>query len=869
MAGMDLDAILQDLERRFSAPLPDFYRRRIIFWHDEERQFADRLDEIHLPNVKLAVMTGSNSFAVKKLLSVDDRDSDYLVYCPLVYQDPEDNWLLNMELYSGEPFRADLTSVWMDELSIPQAPRLREVVKRYQTFFNNKERRAKLAAVKGELDTPMGLLLGMMAVQCGVRKGTFDAVLRAVLSAGLEKESNPAHQNMVRYGTDGVFWNMVRQGAGYGEETPSLARLAAHLLLTAATLTLGQGALAGLDDLIDIPHQAFCYDFVSEWLHSEQADKLKEIACIVETEMRLPQRFMGLELEDIVGTECFPCVNECILYKLMTEIGNNIIEAETIAATVEKRRSCAWYGDVKHYFDALLRVANMQTFFMAHSDGFHTVEPQNVWRAYTDEYYQMDTYYRQFHLAYGESLKLYNEALTELMNHVKDRVEGLYVTWFLGNLSGQWTGICEEHLAEYGYVLDIPRQENFYREWVRKADSRVFVVISDALRYEVAASLADQLRRETQSQVRLGSCQGLFPTVTPFGMAALLPHKELSVECRGDRVAVLADGMSTGSGDRDRVLKSAEPSGVALQYKSIIGMKRQERSALVKGKEVIYIYHDAIDEASHTADSMVFPACDDAIDQLKNLVRIIVNEFGGTNILITADHGFLYTYSPLTEDDKVGRESFNGREVECGRRYVITEKGAAPEYLMPVKLLGGTADLDAFTPRENIRIKMKGGGMNYVHGGVSLQEMVVPIIEYHYLRNESKEYQRNRSRYDTKPVTLSLLSSSRKISNMIFSLNFYQDEPVGANREGCTYRIYLTDSYGKKISDEQRVFADKTSLDNQERIFRCNFNLKPARYDNKAIYYLVIESESGVPKPVQIEFHIDIAFAVDDFNFFG
>ena len=54
---------------------------------------------------------------------------------------------------------------------------------------------------------------------------------------------------------------------------------------------------------------------------------------------------------------------------------------------------------------------------------------------------------------------------------------------------------------------------------------------------------------------------------------------------------------------------------------------------------------------------------------MKNLVRIIVNEFGGTNVLITADHGFLYTYSPLSEDDKVGKTSFNGMAVEYGRRY--------------------------------------------------------------------------------------------------------------------------------------------------------------------------------------------------------
>lgn len=869
MGSMDLDIIIQDLERRFAAPLPDFYQRRIIFWHDEERQFEGRLDEIQLSNAKLAVMTGSNSFAIKKLLTVDDASSNFLVYCPLTYKEQEDNWMLNIELYSGEPFRADLVSIWMDELSIPQTPRLREIVKQYQVFFNSKERRAKLAAVKGKLDTPTSLILSIMAAQCGIKKGTANAVLQAVLSNGLENDANSAYQKMVQYGTDSAFWNMAKQGTGYEEDDPSLARLAVHILLTAATSTMRQEDLAGLEGFIAVPHQAFCYDFISEWIHSEDSGKLKEIAHAVEDEVRLPQRFMGLEVDSLLNTECFPCINECILRKMMTEISDHIIDVETITATVEKRRTCAWYDDVKHYFDALLQVANMQAFFKAHSAGFHTVEPRNVWKEYTTDYYQMDTYYRLFHRAYGESLKLYNETLTDLMNQVKDRVEGLYVTWFLGNLSSNWTGICEEQLAEYGYVLDVPRQENFYKERVKKADSRIFVIISDALRYEVAVALADQLRRETQSKVQLSSCQGIFPTITPFGMAALLPHKELSAEVKGERVAVSADGMPTASGDRDKVLKAANPSSVTLQYKSIIGMKRPERSALVKGKEVVYIYHDCIDESSHTSDSMVFPACDDTIDQLKNLVRIIVNEFGGANILITADHGFLYTYSPLAEDDKVGKESFNGQDVECGRRYAIMQKGAAPGYLMPVKFLDGKTEYDAFTPRENIRIKMKGGGLNYVHGGVSLQEMVVPVIEYHYLRNDSKEYQRNKSRYDTKPVTLSLLSSSRRISNMIFSLSFYQNEPVGANREECIYRIYLTDSYGKKISDEQRVIADKTSPDNQDRTFRCSFNLKSAKYNSKDLYYLVIESEAGVPSPVRIEFQIDIAFAVDDFNFFG
>ena len=158
-------------------------------------------------------------------------------------------------------------------------------------------------------------------------------------------------------------------------------------------------------------------------------------------------------------------------------------------------------------------------------------------------------------------------------------------------------------------------------------------------------------------------------------------------------------------------------------------MKRTERQALVKGMDVVYIYHDKVDEASHTSDSMVFPACEDAITEIKNIVRIICNEFGGTRIYITADHGFLYTYSPLTEDDKVDRAGFVNRVLEYGRRFALMQKNSNPDYLIPVKFLDGRSDMDAYAPRENVRIKMNGSGLNFVHGGISLQEMVVPVIE--------------------------------------------------------------------------------------------------------------------------------------------
>lgn len=864
---MDSDKIIQELNQRFAAPLPEFYKRRIVFWYDEDGEFRERLDEIALNNAKLVALTGTNNFAVKKLLAVDDTTNNYLVYCPLSYEKPEDNWLLDIEMYSEE-FRADLISIWMDELGIPSTPAMRKQVKDYRKYFNAKTRRDKIASQSKTPTVPAQLHMAVMGALGGLRDVSPAAIMKEVLKAGMDINTNYLYREFVNYGADKAFWSMVKQGSGYESDQSDIAMLATHMLLTATTRTMRLEYLAGLDGFISSPHQAFCFDFISDWLHAEDQEQLIEIAKSVEDELKLPQRFMKLEVSDLVDTEVFPCLDEVILIKLMTEISDHIINVDEIKRTVEKRRTCVNYEQFKDYYEGILQVANMQAFYKEHTTGFHSAEAKKVWKEYTSEYYVMDTYYRLFHKSYGESLKVYNSDLHDLFRSVMEKVEGLYKNWFLGQLGGNWSSVCSEELAKYGRIMEVPQQTDFYRNRIKNADSRVFVVISDALRYEVAASLAEQLRRETQADVKLQDVQGIFPTITKFGMAALLPHKELEVELHGEVLKVMADGVSTDAGHRDKILKAEKPNSVAVKYNDLVNAKRADRSSMVKGMDVVYIYHDTIDEASHTADTMVFPACDDAIQELKNLTKIICNDFGATHILFTADHGFLYTYSPLTEDDKIDQSGFVNRIVEYGRRFAIMMKDSNPDYLQKVEFLGGNSEYDAFAPKENVRIKKLGGGLNFVHGGISLQEMVVPIIDYHFLRNQSKQYQRNQKKYDTKPVEVSLLSATHKVSNMIFSLNFYQKEPVGDNREAATYQLYFTDSNGKQISDIAKIIADKTSDNGQERTFRCSFNLKSLKYDNKEIYYLVIADADGLVVSRE-EFQIDIAFAVDEFDFFS
>lgn len=869
MALPDSEKVIQELNRRFAAPLPEFYQRRIIFWYDEDRDFEEKIQsgEIELANAKLVVLDETNNFEIKKLLTHDDKISNFCVYCPVTYPD-EKNWLLPVQLYSEE-FRADLISIWLDEMEIENTAILRKTVKDYRQFFKTKAHRTKIANLNQKITAPVHLHKAVIAVLCGVKNTGPNLLIRTVLRAGIVQEQNGIYRSLVKFGADQIFWQMAAQVTGYWEETPDLGRLSCHILMTAVTRTMRMDNLVGLDSFISIPHQSYCYDFISEWMHSDEVSELYGIAREVEDELRLPARFSQLPIEELVETEIFPCINECILKKLMVDIIDQRINVDAITQTVEQRRTMIWYDRVQNFYEGVLEVVHMQKFYLDHVSGFHTVEPHNVWKEYATDYYRMDTYYRMFHVAFGKSLNSSNPLLDDLFKHVADNVEGLYANWYLNDLCSDWANAATDSLKKYGRILEVPQQKDFYRTNVENADARVFVIISDAMRFEVAATLSEELRRETQAEVKLTSCEGIFPTVTKFGMAALLPQKNLTTELKSNGVlGVLADGQSTDAQYRDEILKKANPKSVALKYKNLIQMKRAERSALVKGMDVVYIYHDKIDETSHTDETLVFSACNDAISEIKNMVRIIVNEFSGTRIFITSDHGFIYTYKPLTEDSKVDKTTSSADDVEVDRRYLITRKGVEPEYLLPVKFLDG-AQYDAFAPIGNIRIKKKGGGLNFVHGGISLQEMVVPVIDYHYMRTDSVGYQKNKKKYDTKPVTLSLLSASRKISNMIFSLNFYQKEAVGDNREAANYLLYFVDSEEKQVSDTQRVIADKRSNNNQDRTFRVSFNLKSMKYNNKENYYLVIADESGLQLPQREEFQIDIAFAVDDFDFFS
>lgn len=865
---MELQEILNDLKKRFEKDYLEFYNRRIVIWMDQDKEFEDAIDDIEIEDVKVLKMKEDNKFQVKKTLCCDDTESDYLLYCPLYFEKNEDNWIMDIFKYSEE-FRADKVSIEIAEMELMDTVVIRREVKKYKKFFNAKKRRDDIRKVANRIDNPGKLILAIMAsiAKCEMVPGE---VIREAIKAGTNKNENPIYQEFVNYEIEEAFWTLCFQGTGYNEEEREIKNLFVNILLTAASRNIDKEAFIGLDQFINSAHETFCFQFVEDWIRDSKDKYLfRKLSRDVEDEINLYERLKKIDIVNYEKSESFLAVDEAILHKMMENIKNDIIDPEMLIKTLDGRRVTSWYSEFEHYYEGIYYMAKMKEFYNKNQASFHEIEAKKLWKSYADYFYRMDTYYRKFQRAFQESLKNSNIRLDDAFKAGVERAEGIYKHWFLDDLLTNWCNVAGGELENNGCISEILQQKDFYRDNIRNAKTKMFVIISDAMRYEVAKELSEDLIREMQCKVEMKNMEGIFPTITPFGMAALLPKKELSVEIKNESLSVLADGEYTGSNYREKILKKENEASVVLKYDELIQMKRDERKEKVKGMDVVYIYHDRIDEAGHGTGYDAFSACDTAIDEIKNLVKIIVNEFSGVNIMITSDHGFIYTYEPFTEEDKVEKVGFEGA-VEVGRRYAIMDEVAEPKYLMPIKFMDENSGLKGFAPRENIRIKKQGGGINFVHGGISLQEMMVPLISYRHLRNDNKEYQRNKSRIDVKPVELKVLSNIRKISNMIFNMSFYQSEMLSETREAANFTLYFVDEYGKKISDEVRIIADRNnSEDDTDRRFDVRFNLKAGKYDSKKSYYLMIIEELGKLVPEKIEFSIDIPFATGEYDFFS
>lgn len=835
---------------------------RVVVWHDPDGEFAESVEGLDLPGIELMVESENELFSLKRALNEDLAGRRILLYRPRE-RHLEGDWLADVEVRST-PFSADYASIQLRELGAADTPEMRSELKARKRWLSKKANVQKLLALRDSFAVPQELELAIMAVVLGAVAADPVPVLVRYLSDAREQGGVEALAPLEAAGVEDSFRAAVRAWTGFEGDVTDAAALSQHVLLSAFSRTAPAGVLVGLERCFSPGNADLCHEVFRTWLASDDRATLLDACVEVEAACWLEDRLAEAALPELLSMGVFPCVDAVILRRLFSAVCDPSSNDDVLAA-VGVRRGFAWYEELSCYYVGVTQAARMRRFWREHPEGLAALPAERVWAAYTEEWYQMDSWYRAFHQAFAGAIRSGEYELDEDFRAARTAMENLYKGWFLRTLSERWARAAEAELASQGYVSDVPRQQDFFMsevDGIAQGKRRAWVIVSDALRYEVAVELADVLERETKGSTELSSVQATLPSITKCGMPALLPHGSFSLE-RGQTggkpaLSVLVDGVEAATcAKRQEVIRRTNPSGIAVTYDSFVnGMGRAERKELVGEADVVYVYHNAIDATGDKAatERKVFDACADAVEEISGLVKLIVREFRATDVLVTADHGFLYTDEPLAASDHVSLKDVAGQVLEAGRRYVVAEKDATSEVLLPAALPGG--HLKALMPRECVRIAMAGGGENYVHGGISLQEMCVPVLRFRNRRAGSKGY------VESAPVSLSLVSTLDTITNSLFSLELLQDEPAGGKALSAEYEVFVGTAAHEPVTDVACVVADRTSSDASERTFAVRLSLRPGFSPSEGERYPLLARNVSTGEVVTLrELRMQVAFA--------
>lgn len=871
--------VIGQVRARFAQPLADCAKRRVVFWHDADGSFEQLFDEAAQSGfdgsrpMRFLKLEEGGSFAAKRAVCREYAADDLLIYTrmpkDLSPRGLEGNWLADVELYA-EHFQADFASLLMEELGATDAAV--EGVEQFVDFFKAADRREKFKRLTPHAQSRSDVALGVIGSLLGAANLSTECLVRTYLCA-LADGGNPLGA-LGKFGADAAFASFYAKRLGYAGDLTALDDMAAHLVLSALSYQLPDGALDGLEGRISAPHGQFCLNVLYDWLADDATSGvLYELARKVEWLCNLDQRFSHMNVQQLVEADVLPCVNEHILTMFCASMGQGADRADEAYAVVQRRKNQHWFSRVEPYFEALEAAVDAQRFYRAHAQGFHVAVPADVWKAYTADWFAMDRAYRDFCRAVDACHKTVSDlppSLDEALECLASWMERVYVNWFLVESNTCWVNAAQKSWSQTGYVEGVPRQTHFFDEGVAAGSSDVkktMIIVSDALRYEVAVELAQRLERDTRGSASVKGMQGVFPTVTEFGMAALLPHASIDYDWESDVVRVNGT-MPTGSTpEREAVLRARKPAGRCIQSKDLLAAKRVERKGLLGDADVVYVYHNKIDAMGedYSTEHMVFEACETAVDDLVALVKMASGDLNFSRVLITADHGFLYTREPLEERDKVSQKDVAANTARVGRRYAICE-GANPDDQLFIKVAMDEVGAPGYTglaPRECVRIKLSGPGENYVHGGLSLQECCVPLVQFRSKRAGAKGYEEHAF------AQFSLLSTMRRITSMLFKVELFQREAVAGKVLPAEYELVMTDAAGNEVSEVRRARADMTTADETARVARLQFSLKAGKtYDAHAPYYLLCRDKANGAIVWREEYQIDIAFVpMDDFGF--
>lgn len=851
-----------------------FAEHRIVFWHDPDKRFLEELGNLELENVTLLNMADQSQLAVKKRIEIDEPEQQFLLWFPYDVPPRELDWLLDIRLYSTE-FHADFAAITLNTLGIPQLG-LREHIQRRKAFFSTK----RLAVLKGlvaEQENEASLDKKMVAVIAGVKTAKTEEILFSLMTqyVNQQKDDDSDLENTLamlkRHDLEDVLWGILNQEMGYQAEHPSLENLILKLFCTDLSAQADPQKREWLEkNVLTTPSgRASALAFMVTWRADRRYKEAYDYcAQQMQDALRPEDQYRLSSPYDLHECETTLSIEQTVIHALVTQLleESTTLDREAFKKLLSERQSKYWCQTQPEYYaiyDALRQAERLLNLRNRHIDGFHYQDSATFWKAYCEELFRFDQAYRLF----NEYALLVHSKGAMILKSLDDYIEALYSNWYLAELSRSWNKVLEaENRMQEWRIAGVPRQQNFYNEVVKPQFNnpqikRVFVIISDALRYEVAEELGNQINTEKRFTAELRSQLGVLPSYTQLGMAALLPHDEMCYQA-GNGDIVYADGLSTsGTPNRDTILKKYK--GMAVKSDDLLKWKNQEGRDLIRDYEVVYIWHNTIDAMGDSAstEEKTFEACRNAVVELKDLVTRVINRLHGTRIIVTADHGFLFQQQPLSGQDKTTLQIKPDNTIKNHKRFIIGHQLPVDDFCWKGKVAdtAGVSDSSEFLIPKGIQRFHFSGGARFVHGGAMLQEVCVPVLQVKALQKTAAEKQPQR-----RPVDIVNYHPLIKLVNNIDKVSLLQTHPVGELYEPRTLNIFIVDYANNVVSGKERICFDSDNNTMEKRVRDVTLKLIGANFNRRNEYWLILEdaqTETGYQKYPVI---IDLAFQ-DDF----
>lgn len=833
MAELSFKQITDKLNTEFAGDV-----RKLIFWYDADGEFAEDVDALELQNARVYHLREDNQFQTKVFLEREDTTTNYLIYAPFAKPDVRENHLEDTLRYSRE-FFADRASLLTADLGMDD--RCKPVIQKYIRFFSEKKRMQAFYDLELDAFNRSSIEVGIMAVLCKCKIPSFEEVLRLVLAAE-DGQENPCLREFRKYDLMQAFWKHCEVLFGYADAEPSVEKLLMTLFVTYAAKCIQAELPSAWRPYLSFKSGnvvAFLDNLMNNALYSDSFDGIsRRMYCSLNAEMHLAK----LPVDALADCNLFPEIDVLILRWmtecLLDEVVNAQINGMTIPQMCEMRCKTHFGARFRREYDMITSACRLIT------PGLFTPgsSVRAIAKAYAEKDYRVDRWYRSFYTNF--------DRLEDSMpfEKLRDLVERIYTNDYLNPMIANFTGCFSDEQGD----TELPMQKRFFDNRIQNARERTVVIISDALRYEVGMSLFERLQADEKCTASISVMQSMLPSITSLGMAALLPNR--SIQWEDGRVTI--DGMPTdGVKAREAILQRHKSTSRAVQFDDIKNMKQEDLRKVFAGMDVVYVYHNQIDargDKANTEDEVFF-ACEEAIEEIHALIRRLTTQANTVRFIVTADHGFIYKRGKLTEGDKISGVP------AAAKRYAVTCEpvpntgvGCVPF----ARIIGGVVPEVVAFPMGSDLFKSPGSGLNYVHGGCSPQEMLIPVID---VKTE-------KSKKEVANASIVLISLVTKITSLITSLDFMQSEPISDVVKATAYRICFVDENGVQVSNEHIFNADKRDKESQKRMFKLRFSFKNQKYDRYRKYYLIATDEKTGMEALRHEVMMDIAFA-DDFGF--